>query len=100
MSHVPTVLKSDRSVFDKMLPVDDNGAVPKPFKKLRFFRLFCCQLILKSIGNVPLTFHCTIARDTNLTVIFARGSARLCRCAGSPEHQFAARLWDKCQNLK
>ena len=25
MSHVPTVLKSDRSVFDKMLPVDDNG---------------------------------------------------------------------------
>ena len=29
MSHVPTVLKSDRSVFDKMLPVDDNvpGAV-------------------------------------------------------------------------
>ena len=26
MSHVPTVLKSDRSVFDKMLPVDDNGA--------------------------------------------------------------------------
>ena len=21
----PTVLKSDRSVFDKMLPVDDNG---------------------------------------------------------------------------
>ena len=24
MSHVPTVLKSDRSVFDKMLPVDDN----------------------------------------------------------------------------
>ena len=26
MSHVPTVLKSDRSVFDKMLPVDDNGS--------------------------------------------------------------------------
>ena len=25
MSHVPTVLKSDRSVFDKMLPDDDNG---------------------------------------------------------------------------
>ena len=25
MSHVPTVLKSDRSVFDKMLPVDDNA---------------------------------------------------------------------------
>ena len=25
MSHVPTVLKSDRSVFDKMLPVDDNN---------------------------------------------------------------------------
>ena len=24
MSHVPTVLKSDRSVFDKMLLVDDN----------------------------------------------------------------------------
>ena len=24
MSHVPTVLKSDRSIFDKMLPVDDN----------------------------------------------------------------------------
>ena len=24
MSHVPTVLKSDRSVFDKMLPIDDN----------------------------------------------------------------------------
>ena len=27
MSHVPTVLKSDRSVFDKMLPVDDNDCV-------------------------------------------------------------------------
>ena len=27
MSHVPTVLKSDRSVFDKMLPGDDNAAV-------------------------------------------------------------------------
>ena len=25
MTHVPTVLKSDRSVFDKMLPVDDNA---------------------------------------------------------------------------
>ena len=25
MSHVPTVLKSDRSVFNKMLPFDDNG---------------------------------------------------------------------------
>ena len=25
MSHVPTVLKSDRSVSDKMLPVDDNA---------------------------------------------------------------------------
>ena len=24
MSHVPTVLKSDRSVFDKMLPADEN----------------------------------------------------------------------------
>ena len=28
MSHVPTVLKSDRSVFDKMLPADDNGLNP------------------------------------------------------------------------
>ena len=28
MSHVPTVLKSDRSVFDQMLPVDDNGVKP------------------------------------------------------------------------
>ena len=27
MSHVPTVLKSDRSVFDKMLPVDDNALI-------------------------------------------------------------------------
>ena len=27
MSHIPTVLKSDRSVFDKMLPVDDNGSL-------------------------------------------------------------------------
>ena len=25
MSHVPTVLKSDRSVFDEMLLVDDNA---------------------------------------------------------------------------
>ena len=25
MSHVPTVLKSDKSVFDKMLPVDDSA---------------------------------------------------------------------------
>ena len=27
MSHVPIVLKSDRSVFDKMLPVDDNESL-------------------------------------------------------------------------
>ena len=27
MSHVPKVLKSDRSVFDEMLPVDDNGSI-------------------------------------------------------------------------
>ena len=27
MSHVPTVLKSDRSVFDEMLPVDDNAKI-------------------------------------------------------------------------
>ena len=26
MSHVPTVLKLGRSVFDKMLPVDDNDS--------------------------------------------------------------------------
>ena len=30
MSHVPTVLKSDRSVFDKMLRVDDNGRSINP----------------------------------------------------------------------
>ena len=30
MSHVPTVLKSDRSVFDKMLPVDDNEFTSGP----------------------------------------------------------------------
>ena len=28
MSPVPTVLKSDRSAFDKMLPVDDNALGP------------------------------------------------------------------------
>ena len=33
MSHVPTVLKSDKSVFDKMLPVDDNG--PKGFESIK-----------------------------------------------------------------
>ena len=26
MSHVPTMLKSDRLVFEKMLPVDDNAS--------------------------------------------------------------------------
>ena len=31
MSHVPTVLKADRSVFDKMLPVDDNDLDPKMY---------------------------------------------------------------------
>ena len=35
MSHVPTVLKSDRSVFDKMLPVDDNV----PPSESKFFPL-------------------------------------------------------------
>ena len=30
MSHVPTVLKSDRSVFDKMLPVDDYVLSARP----------------------------------------------------------------------
>ena len=34
MSHVPTVLKSDRSVFDKMLPVDDNA--PYSHNRLNF----------------------------------------------------------------
>ena len=45
----------------------------KPFKKLRFFRKYCCQLILESIGNVHLNFHCTIACDTSMTVIFVSG---------------------------
>ena len=36
MSHVPTVLKSDRSVFDKMLPVDDNDRLT----------LTCCILVV------------------------------------------------------
>ena len=31
MSNVPTVLKSDRSVFDEMLPVDDNGFCHFPY---------------------------------------------------------------------
>ena len=66
----------------------------KPFKKIRFFRLYCCQLIHESIGNVHLNFHRTIACDTNLTVIFARGLEVQRDCADSPEHQFAARLWD------
>ena len=33
MSHVPKVLKSDRSVFDKMLPVDDNDMVILDFSE-------------------------------------------------------------------
>ena len=41
----------------------------KPLKKLRFVRYYCCQLILESIGNVHLNFHCTIARDTSDPVI-------------------------------
>ena len=43
MSHVPTVLKSDRSVFDKMLPVDDNES-----------RLAKCRQI--SIFAMPVAF--------------------------------------------
>ena len=41
MSHVPTVLKSDRSVFDKMLPVDDNVQ-----HKLQYF-FSCYNLVIK-----------------------------------------------------
>ena len=32
MSYLPTVLKSDWSVFDKMLPVDDNVNLEFPIK--------------------------------------------------------------------
>ena len=35
MSHVPTVLKSDRSVFDKMLPVDDDGCIFKHMYRIK-----------------------------------------------------------------
>ena len=38
MSHVPTVHKSDRSVFDKMLPVDDNDT------HYHMFHAFRCLL--------------------------------------------------------
>ena len=43
MSHVPTVLKSDRSVFDKMLPVNDN---------------ICCFPFLD--GGVPRSEYCGV----------------------------------------
>ena len=38
----------------------------KPFKKLRFFRLYCCHLILESIGNVHLKFS-TVELHVTLT---------------------------------
>ena len=45
MSHVPTVLKSDRSVFDKMLLVDDNGV------KCQLTMLF---KIINDLVDIPL----------------------------------------------
>ena len=61
--------------------VFQENNLSKRFKKLRFFRLYCCQLIFESIRNVHLKFHCTVARDTNLTVIFPRGSGVQRDCA-------------------
>ena len=47
MSHVPTVLKSDRSVFDKMLPVDDNA----------FWAAQMCVHFMKVLTVYTLTSH-------------------------------------------
>ena len=68
MSHVPTVLKSDRSVFDKMLPVHDNGPLSKLFKWFR------------SVAYVAQDFFCMAAKDMfycidNLHVLFVLKSS-------------------------
>ena len=39
------------------------------------------SLFLNVLKTVHLNFHCTIANDTNLTVIFARGSGVRRDCA-------------------
>ena len=52
MSHVPTVLKSDRSVFDKMLAVDDNE-FPYLDMIIVCFILFDNSLFWPLYGYIP-----------------------------------------------
>ena len=52
MSHVPTVLKSDRSVFDKMLPVDDNDTSSLPRLSKEVISLFAPDALVKDICNI------------------------------------------------
>ena len=77
MSHVPTVLKSDRSVFDKMLPVDDNGKVSnkkktsiiaKPTSTSDLYKIYrsLLRLIIDSIiGNYTILL---ITKDKNVNI--------------------------------
>ena len=56
MSHVPTVLKSYRSVFDKMLLVDDNAFLTRLTNVITFVRrvrnVICDERGLTTGGNV------------------------------------------------
>ena len=76
MSHVPTVLKSDRSVFDKMLPVDDNATLTTStlfllLVKFKHLFLTCFfQSFLKDVfPNSLLTLNAPI---TTKVVCFSR----------------------------
>ena len=67
MSHVPTMLKSDRSVFEKLLPVDDNGEHFNHFKDVlvwgRFALWSFCLVHRRQIGQ----FHCAIKSKSSLS---------------------------------
>ena len=61
MSHVPTVLKSDRSVFDKMLPVDDNAFM---FLSCVCYALgpVCLYVTMYNVGNNRISDGCVYAQ--------------------------------------
>ena len=76
----------------------DNN-LSKSFKKIRFVFVYIVVSLFLKVLETCIT-NSTVQLPYSNFCSGLRGSARLCRCAGSPEHQFAARLWDKYTKFK
>ena len=74
MSHVPTVLKSDRSVFDKMLPVDDNG-IKVDKAKIRTHQYIKLNTAAKEIQQVNPVSNCNSFKYSWKILKFVQESA-------------------------